>query len=169
MNYKQIKEWATPLAIGSFVLSAATGIPLFFHLEIGWVKSAHTWFSWIFLAGAIGHAVANRKSVMLHLNKPIGRAIVGLCLVATLASFVPLGGGAKGGNPFMGMSRTLAGMPLTEIAQVVKKSPDVLIADLRAKNIAVAEEKQTVLEIAKQNNRKDIEVLFTIFGQDRRP
>lgn len=169
MNHNQLKEWATPLAIGSFVLSVVTGIPLFFHLEIGWMKSAHTWFSWIFVAGAIGHTVANWKSVMQYLNKPLGRAIVGLCLVVTLASFVPLGGGGREGNPFMSISRTLAGMPLTEIAQVVKKSPDEVIADLRAKNIAVAQAKQTVMEIAKENKKRDVEVLFTIFGRDGRP
>ena len=37
INYK---EWATPLTIGSFVVTGLTGILIFFHLDIGLIKPA---------------------------------------------------------------------------------------------------------------------------------
>jgi hypothetical protein len=36
------RKWITPLVIDSFLLSAVTGVLMFFHLDVAWNKMAHT-------------------------------------------------------------------------------------------------------------------------------
>jgi len=169
LNKSTLQQWTTPLTIGSFVLSAVTGVLIFFHLNIGWVKTAHTWFSWLLVAGGIGHVMANWNLCTRYFSKPVGRVIIAACLVLTLTAFMPLDIGKKE-NPFIAMTKALAVMPITDIAQVVKKSPDEVMNDLRGKNIAVNEERQTVAEIARLNDKRVLDVLNVIFGtqEDRR-
>ena len=45
------REWVTPIAAGGFLISAVTGVLMFFHLDTGLNKVAHEWLSWVFLGG----------------------------------------------------------------------------------------------------------------------
>lgn len=36
-----LKSWATPLVIATFIISAVTGILMFFHQEIGLIKPVY--------------------------------------------------------------------------------------------------------------------------------
>lgn len=165
MNKHTLQEWTTPLTIGSFVLSAVTGVLILFHANVGWVKTAHTWFSWLLVAGGIGHVIVNWKLCVGYLTKPLGRVIIAACLLVTLTAFLPLDIGKKG-NPFVSMTKALAVMPITDIAPVVKKSPGQLMEELRARNIVVTEEQQTVVEIARSNDKRVLDVLNAIFGTE---
>lgn len=146
------------------MISAVTGILIFFHLNIGWIKTAHTWFSWLLLIGVASHVITYWKPFSKYFQKPLGRVIIVVCLIITLVSFLPFGP-SKTKHPFMLISSTLANMPLTDLAQVLKKHPVELIEELEAKNINVADGKQTIAEIAKLNNRKDIDLLVAIFNR----
>jgi len=151
------------LAIGSFIISAVTGVLIFFHLNLGWIKTAHTWFSWLLIVGVASHVITYWKPFSKYFQKPLGRVIIVLCLILTLTSFLPLGPG-KTKHPFIVISGTLANMPFTDLAQVLKEHPVDLMEELEARNIIVANGKQTITEIAKLNNRKDIDVLAAIFN-----
>ena len=65
------REWATPITIGAFLLSAVTGVLLFFHLDSGLNKLAHEWLSWVLLA-AVAFDVYNKRQ-----GKP---SIIGLLM-----------------------------------------------------------------------------------------
>ncbi|EWS63204.1 hypothetical protein Y695_03563 [Hydrogenophaga sp. T4] len=41
MNLAKQRPWITPLVMGSFALSAVTGVLMFFHLDTGLNKAAH--------------------------------------------------------------------------------------------------------------------------------
>jgi hypothetical protein len=163
VNRGNLREWATPLAIGSFIISAVTGVLIFFHLNIGGVKTAHTWFSWLLVAGVAAHVITYRKQFSGYFQKPLGMTIITGSLILTLAAFLPLGPD-RAKPPFMTISSTLSGMPFTDIAQALKEHPIELMEELEARNIVVKDGRQTIAEIARLNNRKDMDVLATIFN-----
>jgi hypothetical protein len=45
------RQWIAPLTMGAFLLSAATGALMFFHLDSGLNKAAQEWLSWALLGG----------------------------------------------------------------------------------------------------------------------
>lgn len=52
-------ERVTPITAGAFLLSAVTGMLIFFHADSGAKKFVHEWLSWVLLAGAGLHVAVN--------------------------------------------------------------------------------------------------------------
>ncbi len=50
------RGWIAPLTLGAVLVSAATGAPMFSHLDGGLNKAAHEWLSWALLSGVVLHA-----------------------------------------------------------------------------------------------------------------
>ena len=67
-NVSRMRKWATPITIGAFILSAATGIMLFFKLDLGLTKVVHEWLSWLLVAGTIFHVIANWRFMTSYLG-----------------------------------------------------------------------------------------------------
>lgn len=61
------REWATPVAAGAFLLSAVTGVLIFFHIDSGVNKFVHEWLSWVLLGAVALHLVANFGGFKRHL------------------------------------------------------------------------------------------------------
>jgi len=61
-----MKSWATPLAIGSFIILAVTGILMFFKVEAGYIKPVHEWLNWAMVAGVVLHTIANWKAFLSY-------------------------------------------------------------------------------------------------------
>ena len=73
---RHMHEWATPLTIGAFALSAFTGILLFFKIHLGLIKQAHEWLSWLLVFGTLCHLMVNWRSTVRYFSKPVGRGIL---------------------------------------------------------------------------------------------
>lgn len=63
------------MTIGAFILTAFTGIMLFFKIEPGLVKLVHEWFSWLLVICTILHLIANWRASVRYLSKSPGRVI----------------------------------------------------------------------------------------------
>jgi hypothetical protein len=94
------RNWVTPLAAGAFLLSAVTGILMFFHFDSGLNKLAHEWLSWVLLGAVALHVTANFDGFKRHLGTRRGQLLVGLFALVLLSSFV--GSGEKDEPPFGG-------------------------------------------------------------------
>jgi hypothetical protein len=53
--------WASSFAIGAFILSAITGLLLFFNVVVGISPSINVWLSSLFVIAVILHTVINWK------------------------------------------------------------------------------------------------------------
>lgn len=84
MRKVALRDWATPLAIATFVLMAGTGVLMFFGVNTGITDVIHQWFSWLFLLAVGAHLVLHVRSVSRHLQSTSVRLGVGL-FVAILA------------------------------------------------------------------------------------
>lgn len=127
----RLREWATPLTIGAFVLMAATGLLMFFHLDTAFNKPAHEWVGLVMVAAVAAHAVANWTSFKRYflMSRP-GRALIGLGAVALALSFIPIAGGDEGGPPPVLAMRAVSKAPIANVAALSGRPAEEVMADL---------------------------------------
>lgn len=85
------RQWVTPLLAGSFLLSAVTGILLFFKIHMGLIKPFHEWLSWILVIASVLHLILNYALLCKSLTPRLGRTIVVIFVLLTLGSLLPPG------------------------------------------------------------------------------
>ncbi len=158
---EKLVSWTTPFAIGAFTLSAVTGVMIFFKLNVGLVKPAHEWLSWLLVAGVALHCIAHWSSMARHLSGKVGRSIVIVFLVLILASLAPTG--KAQGVPPGKLNNMLAGASFRTVAQVAGHDPGALAAELESRGMRVSDPERTVREIAMENKTKEAAVLDMIF------
>jgi hypothetical protein len=157
-----LKSWATPLVIATFIISAVTGILIFFHKEGGLIKPVHEWLSWALVTGGVLHTIANWKSFANYFSRKAALAIISTGLIITIAAItVPSQG--KGGNPFMRVNRTLSTASVETLAPIVKLTPEEAVAKLEQKGLKVGNANQSIKEIATANDSEAQKVILALF------
>jgi hypothetical protein len=156
-----LREWVTPLTIGSFIISAVTGIVIFFHIRIGLVRPAHEWLSWLLVLGGIIHIITNWKPFIRYSSKPISAGIIAVFLILCVLSFVPIG--EKKARPLHKAGNALLDSSFQTVAMVVKEDPINLIEKLESKGVLVKNVDQTLQDIAVQSNKSGRVLLGLMF------
>ena len=87
-----MQTWSGALTIGSFIVISLTGILMFFHINIGLVKLAHEWLSWVFVVAAICHAIVHWKLLLGYFRNRAALAVMVPILVLGGLSLIPAGG-----------------------------------------------------------------------------
>ncbi len=165
-----IKSWATPLAIGSFTISAVTGLLIFFDLEIGIIEPVHKWLSWLLVAGVLLHLSSNWKQFTGYFSKKPALGIIGAALIVAVASLLPIFGededGKEGGKEGTGKVavQLLESSSLETIALVTKTTPKLLVEQLEKNGIMVKAQSLTIQEIASNNRKSEREILGAVLG-----
>jgi hypothetical protein len=158
----EFKRWATPVAIATFIISAFTGVLIFFHVNIGFVKPVHEWLSWALLAGVILHIAVNWKQFLSYFSRQPGLGIIAAgILIAVLSVSIP--GGKQSGNPVMRITRALESASLSNVAGVAGLTPEAAVEKLEKKGIAVSDDDMSIKRIAAVNGKKEMNVLAVIF------
>jgi len=165
MNTVPLKSWATPLAIGAFTISAVTGLLIFFDIETGIVEPAHKWLSWLLISGVILHVLLNWKPFIGYFSQKTGKAIIGIAILFTITSVLPIFGKDEKENPGKIAAQALESSSLETIALVVKTTPQQLISQLGKSGILVKDASLTIHEIAKNNRKTNKSVLGALLQQ----
>jgi hypothetical protein len=163
-----LNRWATPLTIGSFIITAITGVLIFFHINIGLVKPAHEWLSWLMVIGVGAHIAFNWRSFARYFStsKKLSLAIIGVCVALTVASVLPLGAGNDKGRPAaFKAADAMNQAALAQVAAVIKQDPAALMAKLQAQNLQVTDPSQTLTQIAQSNGTEAIKVLNVVLSK----
>jgi hypothetical protein len=156
MNLNTHRPWITPLVIGAFLLTAVTGVLMFFHLDSGLNKTAHEWLSLAMVAGVLLHARLNWPAFKRYFSQTTGRAITGVFTLMLALSFIPAGGADRGEPGFAPPVRALAKAPITVLAQVAGTSTDDMKSRLQDAGITVVSEQQSVAELVGGDLRAQI-------------
>lgn len=166
MNLNPHRPWITPVVIGAFLLSAVTGILMFFHLDSGLNKTAHEWLSWAMVIGVSLHIVLNLNAFKRYFSQTTGKVVIGLFALILVLSFVPAGGEGGSDPGFAPPVRALAKAPLPVLAQVVGMSPEALKTELASKGHPVLNDQQTLQDLIGGDLRAQIQ---TITGLTKAP
>lgn len=161
MNYR---EFATPLTIGSFLLIAATGVLMFFHLDSGLNKLAHEWLGWIMLAAVALHSAMHFKSFKRYFSRPAALAVIALFVGLFAASFIAPSGQAKKSPPALAMQAVL-NAPLDQVAALAGKDTQTLLARLDAAGLH-AEASQSLSAASGGERSRQMQALGVIFAPD---
>ncbi len=84
------KTWLSPFVSIAFLVIAATGVLLFFHVKNGPIMALHEWFGWLFVAAGLVHVLLNLRPLAAYLRRPSAWAAVAVALV--LGALLVVGG-----------------------------------------------------------------------------
>lgn len=158
------RNWVTPLAAGAFLISAVTGVLIFFHLDTGLNKVAHEWLSWILLAAVVLHGVANLGGFKRHFSSRLGLGLMGLFALLLALSFVaPV---AKREPPFMASVRALSEAPLSTLALVARQTPENLRARLVSEGLQPSSNDESLGDLVGPDMRKRMHLLERLLAGD---
>ena len=155
------RKWVTPVTAGAFLLSAVTGVLIFFHLDSGANKTVHEWLGLLLITAVILHATANFAGLRLHLATRRGQLLVGAFVIVLLASFARIGN-ESGEPPFVRPIRALSQAPLTTLAQVAQVTPEELRTRLSQAGIQSTSDAQSLSDLVGTDTRRQIQVLGTV-------
>lgn len=159
MNLNPHRPWITPLVIGTFALSAVTGVLMFFHWDTGLNKTAHEWLGWLMVAAVAFHALLHWPAFKRHWAAPVGKAVIVTSLAVLALSFAPLGGSTGGEPPFMRPIKTLAATPLPVLAQVAGVDLPTLKARLAAAGKPATTDDQTLAQLSGPDPKAQMRLL----------
>ncbi|NTW52030.1 MAG: DUF4405 domain-containing protein [Chlorobiaceae bacterium] len=161
-----LKSFSTPLAIGAFLISAVTGILIFFDIEMGAVEPVHKWLSWLLLGGVSLHIVSNWKPFSGYFSKKPAIGIIGLACVVAIGSLLPMfSEDEEGEGRGAGVAaKALESSSLETVALVLKTTPQALAARLDKSGIVAGSNSSTIQEIAARNGKSGKIVLAAVLG-----
>ena len=156
------REWITPITAGAFLLSAVTGILIFFHIGTGLNKFGQEWLNWGLLGSVALHATTNFAGFKYYLGTTRGQVLAGVFALVLLLSFVPAG--SKGEPPFAAPIRALSQVSLATLAQVVQVSPEQLRECLAKAGLQPKSDQQSLSDLVGPDMRKQAQTLGTLFA-----
>lgn len=164
LNLNPHRPWITPLVMGAFLLSATTGVLMFFHLDAGLNKAAHEWLSWAMVGGVALHALLNLPAIKRYFTQTTGRLVMGVFALVLALSFIPAGG--KGGKEpgFAPPVRALAAAPITVLAQVAGTNAGEIRARLQAAGYPVSSDQQSVQSLVGGDLKTQVGTLSRILA-----
>lgn len=151
------RDWVTPMVMGAFLVSAVTGVLLFFHLDSGLNKVAHEWLSWAVLGAVALHVANNFNGFKRHLAGARGKAVVAVSALLLSLSFIPLSDSGK--PPFLAAVSALAEAPVPTLAQVAGISPEQMRARMAGAGLRPGSDQQSLSDLVGADTRRQAEVL----------
>ena len=159
-----LRDWVTPLMIGAFLLTAVTGILMFFELDTSFNVTVHEWFSWLLVGGTVAHIIANYHSFKRHLLGRLGLRIVAVFAMVLVASFFSFGN-AGVSSLRSAIFSGIVDAKLETVAVIAKTTPDELVQKLKVHGTAVNSANQTLRELSGDNAEKEKELIHVVFAE----
>ncbi len=163
------RDWATPLALGTFALMAVTGLLMFFHLNNPLQEALHSWAGWVLVAAVLLHVLANWMGFKRHFQS-VARApaLMGLAaLVVTVSFALAPGGEAAEPVPVIAI-QALTRAPLRQVAPLFGKTPDQARRELAAAGIVVPDDDTAIGRVVGADREKTSLALQVLAGRGGR-
>jgi len=164
MNLHPHRPWITPLVMGAFLLSAVTGVLMFFHLDSGLNKLAHEWLSWAMVGGVLLHVLLNLPAFKRYFGQKTALAVIGVFALVLALSFIPAAG-AKKTPSYAAPVSALSKAPIPLLAQVLGKTTEALKADLEQAGLPVDNDQQSLQDLVGPELKKQMRTLNRLLPQ----
>lgn len=164
-----VNRYATPLTSGLFAVSAISGVALFFHWAPRTFHGMHEWLSILLLVPFALHMWKNWRGLAGYLrHRTLIVPLVASLVIAAPFAYSGIGGGeGGGGNPAVRTVRLLTQAPLSDLAPVLKTTPEALLASLREKGHTAASADHTLATIAATSGVQPNDLLFALLPPRR--
>lgn len=159
-----LRSWATPLIIGSYLITGISGVMLFFHLGESLIKEAHEWIGMLFAIGATLHITSHWTPFKRYFTRPLAVSVIAVSLVAG-TTFIVGAAGEEGGSPVRAVMHTIEQAPLATVAQLQQRDERELVTLLEGAGYEVTDVGESVQTIAAVNNRSAREIIPLLFRQ----
>ncbi len=156
-----IRNLATPLIAGAFIVSASTGLMIFFDFEPGIVEPVHEWMSWVLVSGAVLHLLVNWKAFTDYLSQKTGGLFIGTAVVLVLLSLYPWMEEEEDARKKA--VKSLEKASLITVSGVAGADLNRLLEKLSGKGISVVDSEDSIEEIAEQDNMEEKALFQVIF------
>jgi len=154
---------ATPLTTGLFAVSIVSGVALFFHWLPGAFHAMHIWLSMVLMVPFAFHVWRNWRALVGYARRGTLLIPVALSLVAAVPFAASgLSGGGRGGNPAFRMVALMTKARVSDLAPMLKMTPDALFAALRQRGCAVQSTNETLDAIARASGKNAVELLLAV-------
>jgi 4-amino-4-deoxy-L-arabinose transferase-like glycosyltransferase len=159
----QFKKYITAISAALFLVVAASGLAMFFHVGADLVKEMHEWLAVIFVAAVGLHIFRNWGGMMTYVRRRTIVAPIALAAVAAAAFIVPaaLSGGD---DPRHVLMQSLQEAKLADLGRVLDVPADSLVARLEQKGFKVGSAEQRLSEIASGSGKPPMAALMTAVG-----
>lgn len=163
---KYLREWATPLTIGVFLLMGVTGALMFFRSATTLNKEVHEWAGLVMIAAVASHAVTNWPSIKRYFRtSSLARGLVGSCILILMSSFITLPGQQDGGSPKMRTFNAVVHAPIESVALLTGDTPEKIIADLTKVGITITNPQQSIDTATSGNRELQEKAVIALFTQ----
>lgn len=128
---KNLRKFATPLTIGTFVIIGVTGVLMFFHANTGLNKVIHEWIGLMMIAAVALHVALNWRAMTAYFKRPVALAVMGTSVALLALSFIPVSrpDGAEG-RPDLVAVRMVTSAPIENLAMLLGEDTGTLMAAL---------------------------------------
>ena len=163
-----IHRYATPLTTGLFIISAVSGVALFFHWAPRTFHEMHEWLSMAWLAPFAFHVWKNWNALMNYLKRGTLLIPVFVCiLVAVPFAWSAMSGGQRSAPPGVAAIGLMTQARLADLAPVFKSTPEALLAGLKQKGFEVQSADQTLDAVARASGKSTNETLSAVLAAGR--
>lgn len=154
-------RYGTPLTAGLFMVSAVSGVALFFHWSSATFHRMHEWLSMLLLAPFVLHMVKNWKPLLAYAKRRT--LLIPLLLSVVVAvPFALTAGKGRAGNPALQTVALMTRATLEDLAPIIGTAPEDLLRQLQARGYQASSTHDTPVDIARASAVPANEVLFAL-------
>lgn len=154
---KLLRRYVTQATIALSLVAGVSGVMLFFHLGVPYVKSLHEWLGMGFALVAALHALRHRQVIANMLRQPRMQALFTIAALASVAFVVMTP--ANNANPFRQATQAMTHASLRDLAPVLGTTPAELTARLRSAGVAAADTTLSIDTIARTQGANPTDLL----------
>lgn len=160
-------RYGTPLTAGLFLVSAVSGVALFFHWASASFHSMHEWLSMLLLAPFALHMWKNWKPLLAYAKRRTLLVPLLLSVVVAVPFALTAGKGGRAGNPAFQTVSLMTRASLIDLAPVFQSTPETLLQHLRQRGYKATSISETPSAIASASAVSANEVLFSLMPARR--
>jgi hypothetical protein len=157
-----INRFATPLTTGFFAVSTISGIALFFHWAPGAFHAMHEWLSIVLLAPFAFHVWKNWNALLGYARRKALLVPLAISLLAAVPFAVTGMTGSGGGNPAFRAIPLLTQAHLSDMAPILKTTPEALLTVLKERGYKVVSAEDTLETVASASGVRASDLLLTV-------
>ncbi|MDR3494703.1 MAG: DUF4405 domain-containing protein [Ancalomicrobiaceae bacterium] len=160
-------RYGTPLTAGLFLVSAGSGVALFFHIGTSIFREMHEIMSLSLLVPVGVHLWRNWNSFCNYFNRAAMPIALALSLAVAGAFAYQSGGGSGRGNPAIAFLILAQSASISDLAPVLQLDEAAALARLQSFGVAEPKASETVAAIAARSGRSGLDVMATLTARQR--